>query len=203
MRELGFLYFDLGNVLLHFDHEIACRQMAEVAGVSTDRVREAVFDSGLELRYERGELTTAGFYDEFCQRTGTQPPRAPLMDAASRIFSPNQPVFDLVERLAEQSLPLGILSNTCAAHWDHVTAEYPLLDHAFAVRTLSYEVVSLKPEPRIYQLAVERAGCGAAAMFFVDDRLENVAAALDAGWDAVHYRSADQLRGELQSRSLL
>ena len=33
-----FIYFDLGNVLLRFDHELACRQMAAVAGTTPELV---------------------------------------------------------------------------------------------------------------------------------------------------------------------
>lgn len=29
-----FFYFDLGNVLLYFDHSLAMRKMAKIAGVS-------------------------------------------------------------------------------------------------------------------------------------------------------------------------
>ena len=35
-----FVYFDLGNVLCSFSNERACRQMAEVAGVSPEAVEE-------------------------------------------------------------------------------------------------------------------------------------------------------------------
>ena len=50
-----FIYFDMGNVLLLFDHALGCRHMAEVAGVPAEDVRRVLFDTGLELRYEAGE----------------------------------------------------------------------------------------------------------------------------------------------------
>ena len=37
-RTPRFLYFDLGNVLLHFDHVLAARQMAAIAGVAHERI---------------------------------------------------------------------------------------------------------------------------------------------------------------------
>ena len=48
MRTPRFLYFDLDNVLLKFDHHLAARQMAEVAGLTEDRVWDLVFGSDLE-----------------------------------------------------------------------------------------------------------------------------------------------------------
>ena len=47
-----FLYFDLGNVLLYFDHEIGCRQIAEVAGLTAQEVRRVLLDGDLLARYE-------------------------------------------------------------------------------------------------------------------------------------------------------
>jgi FMN phosphatase YigB (HAD superfamily) len=56
-----FFYFDLGKVLLDFSIERMCQQLADLAGVDVPRVKEAVFDSQLQARYERGEITTEEF----------------------------------------------------------------------------------------------------------------------------------------------
>ena len=36
----SFIYFDLGNVLLHYDEELVSRQLAEVAGTSVERIKK-------------------------------------------------------------------------------------------------------------------------------------------------------------------
>lgn len=61
-RSPRFCYFDLGRVLLDFDHEVAVQQLAELGDVSVDRVREVVFEASLQSDYERGQISTA----EFC-----------------------------------------------------------------------------------------------------------------------------------------
>ena len=38
-----FIYFDLGNVLLNFSDERACRQMAAVCGATPEAVADAMF----------------------------------------------------------------------------------------------------------------------------------------------------------------
>jgi len=38
----SFLYFDLGNVLLSFCHDRMCLQLAEVAGLDVEVVRQAI-----------------------------------------------------------------------------------------------------------------------------------------------------------------
>jgi putative hydrolase of the HAD superfamily len=67
MQSPQFLYFDLGNVLLWFDHHLAARQMAAVAGVAEERVWRLVFEGELEQRYEAGEIGDREFYEIFCR----------------------------------------------------------------------------------------------------------------------------------------
>ena len=60
-----------------------------------------------------------------------------------------------------------------------------------------------KPDPRIYELARRaRRRCRSAALVFVDDRLDNVAAALEAGMDALLFTDAATLRVDLRARGL-
>lgn len=198
-----FAYFDLGNVLLAFDHGLACRQMAAVSGVAEQRVRELVFESGLELAYERGDLSTDEFYRRFCDETGAAPDRCALLRAASDIFTRIDATAELVRRLRAQGRPVGLLSNTCEAHWEFVRESFPELPALFDVLVLSYEVRALKPEPEIYRRAASAAGATAESLFFVDDRAENVAAAREAGWDAVAFTDPRALESALRERTLL
>lgn len=197
------IYFDLGNVLLLFDHHRAARQMAEVAGLSERQVWDVVFGSDLERRYECGELDCQGFYREFCALTGTSPDFDALRHAAAAIFEVNEPIASLVQRLHAHGRRLGILSNTCAAHWDYCTdGRYRFLNDCFSVHALSYKLKAMKPDPRIYVRAAELAGVAPQHIFFTDDRPENVAGAQQAGYDAVLFQSADQLAADLAQRGI-
>lgn len=198
-----FFYFDLGNVLLDFDHAIACRNIAALTGLTPQRVREIVFDSGLELCYERGDLTCREFWLAFCESSATEPDFDSLLAAAGRIFWPTRGTLDLVRQLKQAGHRLGILSNTCAAHWQRGAAELLAADRAaFEATALSFELRRLKPEPEIYWMAAELVNVAAAEIFFVDDREENVAAARQAGFDAVQFTSAESLANALNQRGV-
>ena len=116
----SFFYFDLGNVLLMFDEDIAARQIADVSGVAVKRIKEVVFD-GLGPCYERGEVDTRQFYEIFCEQTGTQPDYEALKHASSDMFSLNARIVPLVAALQRAGYRLGILSNTNERHWTHVS----------------------------------------------------------------------------------
>lgn len=198
-----FIYFDLGNVLLNFDHRLAAQQMADVAGVDIEQVWQLVFDGALLRQIETGEIDDQQFYQLFCEATGTCPDYDKLQYAGSAIFTLNASIVPLVAHLKQAGYRLGILSNTSNSHWQYATnGRYGLLPSAFEIAILSYEVRSMKPDAEIYRLAAERAGCQPSEIFFTDDRQDNIAGALAAGFDAVLYTDTPTLARELHARGV-
>jgi 2-haloacid dehalogenase len=61
----------------------------------------------------------------------------------------------------------------------------------------------VKPDPRIYRLAIERCALDPAATVFVDDSAVNVAAGRAAGLHALHFTAPERLRAELVALGLL
>ncbi len=72
----------------------------------------------------------------------------------------------------------------------------------FRSHILSFELGAMKPDPPIYQAAVEAAGIPAGEVFFTDDRPENVAGAKQVGIDAVLFTSPQQLIADLTHRGV-
>lgn len=197
-----FIYFDLGQVLVTFDYGRMLRQVAEVAGIDPSDVEKVIFASGLQSQYERGQITTAQFYEAFCQRTGTRPPLAELEHAASDFFELNTSIVPVVAQVWQAGYRPGVLSNTCDLHWHHCRREFALVRETFDVCVLSYEVGAAKPEPAIYAAAIERAGCRPEEIFFTDDIAGHVLGAQAAGIDAVQYTSTPALVDALRARGV-
>ena len=61
----------------------------------------------------------------------------------------------------------------------------------------------VKPDPRIYNLLLTRHGVDPNRAAYIDDVRANAEAATALGIHGIHFRSPDQLRGELQSIGLL
>jgi putative hydrolase of the HAD superfamily len=61
----------------------------------------------------------------------------------------------------------------------------------------SAEIGVMKPDPRIYQVALDRLGLSPPEAVFVDDFIENVEAARRLGMGGVHFVEPDQARDEL------
>ena len=196
-----FFLFDLGKVLVDFDHRRACRQLHELTGVDDQRVWEILFDSGLETEYELGLAP-----ELFCQRLRdalhTDMSDRSLLEAHADIFSLRHAMVPLVSQLSVAGYPLGILSNTCPSHWQHCCRKFRLVRTLFETTVLSFEVGAMKPVPTIFHAAIERAGVEPRRILFVDDIRQNVEAACAAGLDAVHYSTTYHLSRELMLRGV-
>lgn len=200
--QLKFLYFDLGKVLVNFSVERMLAQVGAVAGISAETVRTAVFGSGMWRDHEAGRLSDRQFYEAFCEATGSRPEYEALAAAATEIFEFNWAMLPLVSQLRQAGYRLGILSNTCAMHWDYCIKRYRLIAEAFDVYALSYRMGAVKPEAAIFRDAAELAGVRPEEIFFVDDILEHVVGARSVGFDAVQFTSAAALAAELRRRAI-
>ena len=197
-----FLYFDLGKVLLDFSVDRMLEQLAAVAGIAPETVGDVLFDKELQKQYETGELTDRQFHDLFCQRTDTQPDFDALRRAGSDIFTLNLSMLPVVAQLRQVGHRMGILSNTCASHWEHCAERFAILTEAFTVHALSYRIRASKPDAAIFAAATELAGVGPEEIFFVDDLPQHVAGAKAAGFDAVQYTGTPALVAELGKRQI-
>lgn len=100
---------------------------------------------------------------------------------------------ELLRDLHTVGAPLFALSNWPAETFWVARERFGVLE-VFADIVVSGFVGLIKPDPRIFALALERFGRRPKECTFVDDRTENVAAAAALGIDGVVFRDAASLR---------
>ncbi|RIQ11071.1 HAD family hydrolase [Jiangella rhizosphaerae] len=61
----------------------------------------------------------------------------------------------------------------------------------------------VKPDPRIFQLLLDRYGLDASSTVYIDDNPPNVDAAADLGMTSLHFTGPDRLRDELSQLGLV
>src|SRR5262249_32136485 len=115
----------------------------------------------------------------------------------SSVFLPELILSEDLLVALKSKYPLILVSNTNEAHIDFVRSHYRVLDY-FDHVILSYEVGSLKPDRRIFQHAIAASGQPPGALFFTDDREENVLAAQGLGMHAHQFKTESQLVDALQ-----
>ena len=195
------IIFDLGKVIIPFDFQRGYRAMAALCPHPPEEIRRRIVSTDLVRRFESGQVERYDFVRQLCAMLDADIPYERFCQAWTSIFLPETLIPEsLVEGLRRRYRTL-LLSNTNAIHFDMVRANYPLLDH-FDGYILSHVVGAMKPSPLIYAAAVEMAGCAPGEIFFTDDIPDYVAAAREAGIDAVQFQSAAQIEDELRRRDI-
>jgi 2-haloacid dehalogenase len=108
----------------------------------------------------------------------------------------------VVEALRARGRRLYALTNFSTETFPIARARCPSLA-LFEDTVVSGEVGLVKPDPRIYALAIERCRLDPARTVFVDDHLVNVVAARAQGFHALQFTTPERLGEALGSLALL
>ncbi len=171
---------DLGKVIVHFDNRIffsrlaaACRRSPE------DIVRLAFQGSGLLNAFDIGALDPAQFQAEVCGRLGVSLDPGEFYTIYNDIFRLIPGTLDVL-RAAKRTCRLVLLSNTDPMRYGFILKKFPEV-RMFDASVLSYVERLMKPNPRIFEIALSRAGAEAADCVFIDDLPANIEAAIKLG----------------------
>jgi HAD superfamily hydrolase (TIGR01549 family) len=173
--------FDIGNVLVRFDHMRAVASLSSLGADVSDRSEM----EQLAARYERGEVDRAAFLGQLRVILRHNADDESVARAWQEIFEPNRLMWELVEKL-HASYPLYLLSNTNCLHHDYLLRQYAVFEK-FADGVYSYRAGMAKPEREIFELAIRQFGVDPQATIYLDDLAANVEAARGAGLRAFRY----------------
>ncbi|PXA88736.1 HAD family phosphatase [Caulobacter sp. D4A] len=108
----------------------------------------------------------------------------------------------LIEDLAAAGVPQFALTNMSSESWPGVQTMSPVFRH-FRDAVVSAEERTIKPERRIYEIALERTGLSATDLLFVDDSAANIEAARAMGFHVHHFVDPAALRPVVEAHGLL
>lgn len=102
----------------------------------------------------------------------------------------------MIRDLHKRGIPLYVLSNMQEHSWEHLVETYDFWS-LFEGIVVSYKIKLIKPNLGIYEHITETYALEPSNTVFVDDTLENIAAARAFGLEAVHMTSLEQGKKEL------
>ena len=194
------IIFDLGKVLIYFDFKRGYQALEGLCPYTAVEIPKRIAATDLVDRFETGLVEPEQFFEELSRILGLNLQYDRFCQIWSSIFGRPLVPENMLEGLAAR-YRLVLLSNTNAIHFAMVRQAYPLLRH-FHELVLSYEVKAMKPDPRIFQQAVARAGCRPEECFYTDDIAAYVEGARKLGIDAVQFESAEQIQREMAARRI-
>ena len=191
---------DLGGVVVDFNADRLVQQLAALLGRPFDEVQAVVYHNELLLPLELGHIRPLAYYEGLKSRLKLPWTYEQFVRAWNDIFSENRDVVWILERLHKRH-KLTALSNTNELHINHIRSTIPALSF-FDDWIASCDVGLRKPDPKIYFLALERAGVRPQAAVYIDDRPELVDAGRSVGLVGIRFENSRQLEQDLQSIGL-
>lgn len=195
--------FDLGNVLVDFDHRIASRKVAKFSDRSEEGIYNLIFDSPSTELFEEGKISPEDFFKEVKKKLNLRLSYEEFVPIWNEIFFFSEKNLEVcnIARLLKQSYRVALLSNINILHFEYVKETFPILD-AFHDIITSFEVGARKPKKEIYQKTLETLGVIAPDAFYTDDRKELIDSAKDLEIRAHVFTSAAQLKKDLRNEGV-
>jgi len=181
--------FDLGRVLVHYEHARTMAGLASVCAAEVD-IQNLYHDAHEALQV--GGMYCAGLHAFFSSRTRVVASPADFCRAFCAGLARDDAALEYAARLEQrEDLLVAVISNTNAVHVEWLDEHVPEL-RAFDLVMMSNEVGLQKPDPAIYRLALELLDVRPGEAIFIDDLAENVQAAQALGMAGIVHRSWEE-----------
>lgn len=189
------IIFDLGNVILNFDHMIICRKLASLSSLSPEQVYEIIFKSGLERLYDEGKISTQNFFEKVTNKLGLNISFEEFKIIWQDIFWINEGIQEILLNLKGR-YKLFLLSNTNPLHFEFAREKFDILE-ALNEYILSYEVGFSKPAVEIFNEVLKKARVEPAKCIYIDDISEHIASSNKIGMKGILFQSIEGLKRDL------
>jgi len=193
---------DLGKVLVFFDNNIFFCKISDYSPFSAEQIAEIALENHeLIHSFDTGKITPLNFFRESIKSLKAKIDYNTFFSIYNDVFSPNMPVLKILKKV-KSKCRLVLLSNTDIMRFGFIKKKFPEI-LIFDEYVLSYEAGYVKPHPRIYWKSLEKAKAEAWECVFIDDREENVEAALNFGLNAVLFSPETDLAAEFEKYGIL
>ncbi len=192
------IIFDLGNVLVDFDHTIAAKRLSAFTDKDAGTIYNLFFDSELTGLFEEGKISPPDFFLKVKEALELKLDYDGFLPIWNEIFflsQKNIAVYNLANSL-KGGYKLTLLSNINVLHFDFIKKTFPVFG-AFHNILASCQLGLRKPQSQIYEKTLAILKASGAEVFYADDRPELVRSAAALGLRAFVFTGVEKLRQDL------
>lgn len=187
------IIFDLGDVILNIDVPVASKSFADLSGREQSEILTIFKENELFRQFETGLMDEPTFRNYVREILNFPDLSDEAIDTAWNSLLLDLPPerVKLLRKLATR-YRLFLLSNTSSIHITQVnkileaSTGVEKLEDLFEIVFLSYEMGLMKPDTRIYQDVLDKAGLKAEETLFLDDNADNIRGAAQLGIETIH-----------------
>ncbi len=190
------IYFDLGGVIVRTEDKTLRTELGQRFGMSYDQIDRFVFGCETAKKASIGLISEEQHWRDVARRLGQ--PESEWQSIADAFFGGDRIDRNLLAFIesVRPALKTGVISNAWDGLRDYMRKNGFLAP--FDEVIVSAEVGIVKPDARIYQLALDKFGIQPAEAVFVDDMPENIAACQALGMQGVQFQTAGQVLADVK-----
>ena len=197
------ILFDLGGVLIDWNPRYLYGPLFKGDEAAMERFLAEIVAPDWNHQMDAGRP----FDDAIAERQELYPEHAELIALwktgwVEMLREPIHETVEILDALRQRGLRLYALTNWSAETYPVAKGRFPFLSW-FEDIVVSGEVKLAKPDPRIFELTMERCRLTPGSTVFIDDNPPNIETARRLGLRAVHFQTPAKLREELHELGLL
>jgi putative hydrolase of the HAD superfamily len=192
---------DLGDVLIELDFSKFFNDVITPSPLNKPKTPIMLEFFRQSDTYHQGKITDEEFYKQACEILGvcSLDQKQFYKSFNSIINDLNLDMVDLIRIIkSSNKIKLICMSNINSSHWNYLKKQKWNIWELFDEFILSHEIHMTKPDPKMYELALEKARCKPEEVLFIDDGLNNVRSAQEMGINAIRFMGLDNFIEELQ-----
>jgi putative hydrolase of the HAD superfamily len=188
--------FDYGIVLSGPPNAEAWAAMKRITGLPEERFAPLFW--GDRQAYDEGKLTGITFWQKLLRDAGLPLDHVEELNRwDGRLWGGETPAMVRWQQaLQQRGLLTAILSNMGDSVLEHILSKHAWIQR-FDVLVWSYQLGIAKPDPKIYRQTLTQLGTQPEETLFIDDKRENIEAALALGIHSIEFSTVEQLRADL------
>lgn len=186
----------MGGVILRTEYQAPRERLAERLNLTYEDLSKIVFESESSRKASIGAASVDDHWKAVTRKLGQ--PLAEANQIREEFFAGDILDRDLLDfiRSLRPRCKTGLITNAWSDMREYILKNK--LDDFFDVLIISAEVGVMKPDPRIYRLALEQLKVKAGEAIFIDDMTENIGTARSIGMHGILCRDKGQMLAELK-----
>lgn len=186
MPQIKAVIFDLGDVLVSWQ--------TPLDGKVSPKILKRALTSQIWHEFDRGRILEEECYGQLATAMGV-----PLLDLRDTLekaklsLRPDLKMSKMLKQLRTLDLKIYLASNISKPHWQYMRGTQEVDWEVFDDVFISAEMGMRKPDICFYDHVLSRIGLkhDPSSVIFMDDKLENIAAAQALGWRGIQFTNAE------------
>lgn len=191
------IIFDVGRVLVNFDWTERFNALGYDAATQ-QRLVSSLFHTQIWNEFDRSAVSDDELLEQFIAGAPEYADEIREIFTHVELMVSMYPyTMDWIRGLKQRGFKIYILSNYARTTYEKSQKDLAFLQLVDGA-LFSFDCCYIKPEPEIYQELLRRFPITAAHSVFIDDRIENLAAARAFGINTLHFATYEETSAQLE-----